>query len=188
MNNVDGINCGDITTQYVKKCWTRIGSVTLGAEGTTANFSGLDGDRDVLYMVRAAVKAGTTNAGQMQVNFNSDTGNNYGVQHLNAQNTTVSAARRTGDSKIFFEPVNGSLPSGYYALLEFLMFAASGQIRLFVGSEIAQITGTTVAHLYLAAMVWNNSANNLTSMSFVGQNSGYAAGSIWEIYALRPNG
>jgi hypothetical protein len=185
-NFTGGTPTGVITTPYIQGSWVRVGSQVLTGTTTSVTFSGLDGDRDVIYCLSGVVLGAAGTSGNIaQLHFNSDAGTNYGYQRLTATDTTVAAARGT-DTKNSLT----NFTAGYYGHFNHLVFAKSGFIRPSINQYIDRVTGTTITQLACYGQSWNNTANNITSMlidSDYGANA-FAAGSQFDLYALRPGG
>jgi len=184
-NFTGGTPTGSITTPYIKGSWVRVGSSVLGGAASSVTFSGLDGDRDVVYYLSGQTQA-SGGANQASARFNADTGGNYGQQWLSGKSTTVAAARRTGDTRIDFN-ANSVPAQNSYSQYGFMLFAKSGFVRPSILTMVSEAAGTTVAELYTAGCVWSDTANNMTSLAISTPNN-FAAGSQFDLWALRPLG
>lgn len=181
-NFSSGTPTGTVTTPYVKGSWIRVASSVLGSPASSITFSGLDGDRDVVYYLAGSAKAsgGTINSSMI---INSDSGTNYGRQNLDAATTSITAARVTGLAAIdgFYAT------SGNYCFLEEILFSKSGFVRPVIKSMAFDVSGTTVAGIESNGQVWNNTGSNITSLAISTANN-FATGSQLDLYALRPGG
>lgn len=179
----DGIKTGVINTSGIKNAWIRHDSQTLASPASSVTFTGLDGDNDVLYLVKGTNKTASATAAINTLVINSDTGANYGRQILYANNTTVGATRLTSDSAMLF--FGSASDQNEYDCYNILLFAPKGFIRPVISQCVNEINGTTVDYLFLAGHSWNNTADNITTLSIVSsQNNGIAAGSTFELYKL----
>ncbi len=180
-NFTNGTPTGVITTPYIKGAWLRVGSQVLTGTASSITFSGLDGDRDVLYMFSGMEKANTGNSAmEMKIN-NNQTG---GYQYLTGQSTSVAGARGFGFGSLY----TGVTNPGDYSLIEGILFAKSGYIRPMINVGENDISGTTIAGLSIFGQSWNNSVDNITAISFDRGGALFDIGTQIDLYALRPNG
>jgi hypothetical protein len=184
-NFTNGTPTGVITTPYIKGAWVRVGSQVLGSAASSVTFSGLDGDRDVVYYLSIQWKASGACACLVRPN-NSSTASTYGQQTLLAQNTTFSAARAIASNSI----VVGwdGTTSGLQTRAGILLFAKSGFIRPSIRDTVENINGTTVTTLLNQGGSWNNTSDNITSIVCSTDANNFDTGSQFDLYALRPNG
>ena len=186
-NFTGGTPTGTINTPYIKGAWVRVGSQVLTGTASTVTFSGLDGDRDVIYYYTHSIKAKTaTYSGKIQ--FNADVGTNYGGQYLQAANTTIAGLRRTGYEWIPMS-YNGAT-TGQLDQASVLIFAKKGFVRPTIMWNAEGIATTTVTGINVLGGVWN-SADNITSIKIdprAGAACDFEVGSQFDLYALRPNG
>lgn len=117
-----------------------------------------DGDTDEVYLIDAFFVADTTGTRGVTLEMNGDTGSNYGYQYLRGQNTTISAARNTSDTKF---PIM-TAPGPFNCLL----YAKSGNERVLSFTRNEPTTGTTVNNVFAYGASWNNTGSNLTSLVF----------------------
>lgn len=178
-------NCGAISTPYIKGSWVRVGSSILGSPATSIPFT-VNGDRDVFYILKGAIRTASSTAAHHYITFNSDGGSNYGFQYLNMNNTTISAA--TGASTSINTALNTDAQNTY-RMFKILIYAKSGYVRPLIIETMRNITGTTVTESHMAGHVWNNTVDNLIDITLAStQTNGIDTGSQVELYALRPNG
>jgi hypothetical protein len=182
-NFTNGTPTGVITTPYIKGAWVRVGSQILSSSASSVTFSGLDGDRDVLYYASAQIKAtgGSTGGGIRPNNVSSTV---YGYQMLSGSNTTVSAARDTAYSG-FLSGYSGT-SAGNYHFVEHLFFAKTGFVRPNLCITQEDVNGTSIGAVRIFGESWNNTTDNVTSIVFSAGN--FDTGSQFDLYALRPNG
>lgn len=185
-NFTNGTPTGIITTPYIQGSWYRVQSTTHGSDVANFTWSSLDGDRDVLYLLTFLYKGGGA-SGSANITINGDTGANYGEQNLYANLTTASASRNTAQSRW---RTSISAGANRYYTGYFLIFAKTGQVRTAVGQTLDNALTTTPSYNNAFGCVWNNTANNITSITFTDPNAGsqILTGSQFNLYALRPNG
>lgn len=186
-NFTNGTPTGSITTPYIKGAWVRVASNTLSVAGNSIPLTGLDGDRDVIYLIKSRIKCANELNGvdTAYIKLNSDTGNNYGYQYLAASNTSVAAARTTGYGKFnACEAGNANYEGSFDAVL----FAKSGFVRPMILNQMNNINGATVGAIRTIGEVYSNTADNITGLTVFPYQNNFAAGSYVEAYALRPNG
>jgi hypothetical protein len=111
---------------------------------------------------------------------------NYGYQYVDATDTTVSAARSAANH---LYPGGGSIAASNYGQANLFLFAKSGFIRPTLSNYVYGISGTTVTNTGAFGDVCTNTADNITSLTILDAfGVGYAVGSQFDLYALRPNG
>lgn len=182
-NFTNGTPTGVINTPYIKGSWVRVGSSVLGSAASSVTFSGLDGDRDVLYYLSSSIKAASA-TGDIKINLNNDTGNNYGYQRLTGTNTTVAAARAT--PSCLYGGVTGT--NAYSSQHNTLLFAKQGFLRPAITQTINDITGTTVTAIWTLGQSYSVTNTNITEIDIAVTTNNFDTGSQFDLYALRPNG
>lgn len=183
-NNVPiATETGKISTPYIKGTWVRIGSQILTSPTSSITFSGLDGDRDVIYLWNVSCLAAANLAG-IYIRPNNDSAVNYGHQFLRGQNSSLQGDRGT---QSYFGGTGYGVDIGNIGFYKSILFAKSGFVRPCLTNELANIYGTTVTNVTLTADAWNNSIDNITSL-VISASANFAIGSQFELYALRPNG
>jgi hypothetical protein len=158
----------------------------LGADATSVTITS-DGDRDVLYYISASIVNGYAGSVEYYLRPNNVSTNTvYGYQYFQGGNVTVNADNvTTGISGI---DISGNI-NGSQAQTDIFLFAKSGFVRPLLVSRADRISTTTVTGTIQMGEVWNNTADNITSLVFFAdQTNGFKAGSTIEVYALRPNG
>ena len=133
----------------------------LGAAVTSISITGLEGDIDKEYkLIIRGIDKDTT--GYWILRFNSDSDSNYGYQRIKAQDSSASASRGTSSTLMY---VGLTETDGNITFSETDIYAVSGNERTVISCTIESITGTTVASLNLWGQVWNNIADEITSMT-----------------------
>jgi len=138
------------------------------------------GDEDEEYkIVTRFVSAANSNYIVMRPN--NDSGANYGEQVLTGNGASISAARDTARTYI------GLLTSGAFVIgesghSELVLYAKSGYVRTSLLSATERISGTTVTYITLAGADWNNTIDNIRSLTVFGASGGLGVGSSIEIY------
>lgn len=153
----------------------------LGSSETDVTFSDLDGDVDVCYVLHGYVvpSGGSAEWMALRVNGSSDDSNHYGMFNLSqgggfgaGNNAFIGLGHVTGmsnDNPHFFH---------------FKFFAKSGKRRM--GSGI-WLDANSI-YLGLAGGVWQNSADNITSLTIHSRTASHlTAGSVFSLYKM-PNG
>jgi hypothetical protein len=184
-NFTNGTPTGVITTPYIKGSWVRVGSQVLGSAASSVTFSGLDGDRDVVYAYSCQYKASGGTLGGALIRLNSDSATNYGYQFAGATSTTIVAGRDGAQTGFYSGTATSAGACGYASGI---IFAKSGFIRPCVASVMETISGTTVTYMHTFGYSWNNTASNLTTLSVHATTNNFDTGSQFDLYALRPNG
>lgn len=134
----------------------------------------LNGDEDGWYTIIARFIS-ATNTNYLTLNFNGDTATNYGRRSINADNTTVANGNATGEAYMFFPALSHSANQNSFIVAN--MYAKAGSVRLLNFLAAGRISTTTVTNFQALSGVWNNTADNLTSMLFSSTNAnGIAVG------------
>jgi len=167
------------STNGTHKSWRQVYSNTLASAATSVTISGLDGNTDISYWIVARIIGGTT--ADIYLQPNGDTASNYGSQRLVGNNTTVSALRNTSETGLKFD----SVLANNVTMIKGILYAKSGYGRTFNGETMNQVTGTTINGVVRWDSVWNNTADNITSLVLLSSAaSGLGIGTFIEIYAL----
>jgi len=147
--------------------------------GTTAiTIFGLEGDTDEQYMLDVNIIDSNT-IGGISARLNGDSGTNYGTQYLYGVAASLTAARITNNTSINMgnTAVDGQVSSG-----RLILNAKSGYVRTGLTEKGRQITGTTVTQLLVDGQVWNNTADEVTSISVFAAADNFAVGSLISLY------
>jgi hypothetical protein len=183
-NFTGGTPTGQITTPYIKGSWVRVGASVLSGTAATTVFSGLDGDRDVVYYISACIKASGNTAPGVQLNSLTTNGN----QFLEAVSTGVTS-RRTAPNNYFNFAYENAVLSGHLAYYNHVIFAKTGFARCCLTSGAIDINGATVTEALCAGNVCTDTSANVTSITCSANAGGsFDTGSQFDLYALRPGG
>lgn len=132
--------------------------VTGSAVSSINTGSILNGDVDGWYTIIIMCVSGAD--ATHYIRPNGDTGANYGFLGTYAISTTVASASATGGTGMWA----GYNKTSKSSLSVFTMYAKSGAVRLGNATCASSINGTGVELLYGICSVWNNTADNITSM------------------------
>jgi hypothetical protein len=148
----------------VRNAWQQVYRTELAAPATSVTISGLTGNTDVLYRLRTRVKNSYNGTSNYGLRLNNDSGNNYGYQLIDGNENTIVAARDTSEAQM---DIGSTSTQNYLSYIDVLLFAKSGYLRTAIASSIHSISGTTIASLGLFGNVWTNTANEITSIVFL---------------------
>lgn len=140
-------------------CWEKVYETILTSAASSVSITGLEGDTDEQYMLdvlTVGVGFETT-----YLLLNGDTGSTYGHQQLVGNNTSLTANRAVVSVGFSL----GKADAGDIIPTHVLINAKSGFVRTCLTSNGREIDGTTVARLYVVGQSWNNTADELTSMT-----------------------
>ena len=179
----DGMKTGTLTPNKIEGAWERIYDSTLSSAATSVTISDLEGDTDCLYRLVTRGISGYAGSAFIQIQPNADaTTSNYGYQSLRGDSTTASAARATTYDGIL---------CGYSTAItrlffsDVLLYAKSGYERTALSNIVNNITGTTVSQINLTGGVWDNTADEITSLRLISsQADGLGIGTHIELYRL----
>lgn len=156
---------GDFTADVMQKVYEN----TLTASAASVTISGLSGDTDTLYnlLIRQVGGADQVWSG---FQFNADAGANYGVQALSGTDSSVAAYRETASNNGYLTLTASA--TGEKTQSETLIYGKSGTIKPNLITSVTGISGTTVPQIRLLGGVWNNSANEITSLKILADTAG----------------
>jgi len=180
-----GIKTGILNVQGAVNCgiMQKIYQTTLTEAATSVTISNLDGDTDTIYELRIRVINGNAGDTIYTLTMNTDTGANYGYQYIRGINAAVSAGRNSASGMVT-NAIDGGTTGRSFS--KTLLYVKSGYIRTGISEYIDTVSGTTVTVLGLKGLVWNNTADNITSIVLTAnQISGLGAGTVIELWALR---
>jgi hypothetical protein len=157
---------------------------TLTEAATSVTISGLDGNTDILYELECRFVNGYNgNTVYSGLANNDSTSSNYGRQSLYGESSTAGASRSTSAGRIFATYCSAL---NEIAMLEGILYVKSGYVRTSLVKEIRSITGTTVYTLQFHGYCWNNTADNITSLVILAdQTNGLGIGTYIRLKALR---
>ena len=147
----------------------------LASAQTSITISNLDGDNDKEYFLIARIINGYNGGTFYYARPNNDSGSNYGFQMIRGADSTTYASRFESDS---LSDIGYSASLNSLTLSETLLYAKSGYIRTAITKLAQSIVTTTVTGIKLTGQVWNNTADNITSLViFADQSNGFGIGS-----------
>ena len=150
---------------------------------TSKTFSNLHGDTDLEYYIRARIVNGYNGAINIQSRLNNDSGNNYGFQNFSGADTATAAARDTSEAQLY---LSNTSAQNEIMVFEYTINAKSGVVRTIIGTSIDDISTTTVTKAWCFGQVWNNTADEITSIVFLSnQTNGIGAGSEISLWCRR---
>jgi hypothetical protein len=171
-----------VVGNFTADTWTRVYNTTLTSAATSVTISGLDGNTDEEYNLLIRAINNNASAAEYRLRFNNDTGSNYGKQNLRGTSTTADAIRSTGDDNAPLS-YRGTIAQNETILTDTLIYAKSGYVRTGINKNTTGISGTTVTALGLNGFVWNNTADNVTSLViYANQADGLGIGTTIELY------
>jgi len=181
-----GMKTGDLNIQGSLNCGVmqKIYQTTLASAATSVTISGLDGNTDTLYELRARIVNGYNGACGIYLRPNNDTTDtHYGGQKIYGSDSSAAANHNSGAAYYF----NGGFSTlNQLSFTNCFMYSKSGFIRVWINTGAEAISGTTVGYADLFGNVWNNTADNITSLVlFATQASGLGVGTTIELWALR---
>jgi len=183
-NDSAGMRLG--TTNVLGKaygCWQKIYDNTLSSAATTISISSLDGNTDVLWMFLGYFVSNYSGTGGANCALNSDTGTNYGRQYFQGVSSTLTAGRQTASTAHPWGGNGSALGEGSWE--RSLLYVKSGYVRVALYKFGNQIGGTTVTRCGVYGTCWNNTADNITSLTINGaQTNIIGIGSHYEIWRL----
>ena len=161
--------------------WKQIYTNTLSAAATSVTISGLTGDTGD-FKLEARIVNGYNGAANALLRINNDTGSNYGQQLLYGIGTANGAARGSATSILLTNASMLALADISQASLT--IQAKSGYVRSAIGEDATRIVGTSIYAINLSGYSWNNTADEITSLVVLAdQTGGLGIGSQITLYA-----
>jgi len=152
--------------------WTSNFTVPTAAYTTTAtppatqlDITGLDGNSEKEYEIIVNHVNGYNGTAALGMTINNDVATSYGYQYIRGVSATANAVRGTSTS--IFMAINSPTALGSVGLTEAKLYAKSGAVRTAVVKAAGNIATTTVTSIESTGWSWNNSVDNITSLSFV---------------------
>jgi len=176
------------TALYAGQDWQLVERKTVTEALTSYAFSNLTGDSETEYRLISYVKNGYAGGVIVKLNINADsTAGNYGYQMTRGVNTTASASRDTGATPYLGMVTTDS--SRNVSLSDVTISAKTGTIRVGLTKLVGCIAGTDIYNIDHHGWAWNNSANEITSLSVVAdQTGGLGVGTDLFLFARRLGG
>ena len=173
-------------TGELSQCINLIAETTLSATASNIEFTGLNGDTDVIYFLRTFIHAATTtNYIIYSLIFNGDSATNYGIQTLAGRNVTPSANRGTGQNYIEYNITGYDTITSIEAWNETIIYAKTGNERLTI-DEHSWGGGTLISDIALYGGIWNNTTATITSIKIYGSAvNAMGAGTNIQLWAKR---
>jgi len=139
------------------------------------NITGLDGDSDIIYELYFYVVPFGAIA-NIELTINYDSGANYYLVYIIGNGTTPTTSSGSGNYLVL-----AGVNAGTISIGKFTIFAKSGNYRSVSGyyqSSSGLDTGIRTG-------MWNNSADNITSIQLTASSNSFNTGSYFKLYKKR---
>ena len=182
---LDTMKTGDIDPQgTIEGAWELIAETDItGSAATTFTWSGLTGDTDCVYKIKGFNKNSYAGAMAVYVRLNNDSGTTSGYQYMKSEDavdTAISASNNT-----YFTILNLAELESDISFGECVLYAKSGENRMGITLAAQAVTGEDVDEVTMWGSIWNNSADEVTSITVVAsQADGLGIGSHYELWRL----
>jgi hypothetical protein len=159
-----------------------ISSTTLGSAQSSIGFTSIPGTYKSLQIrgINKSNSGGATVSLNMQ--FNSDTGTNYGIHTLSSDGTTVSAYGQ-GAYTSTLGPLSGGQANTFGAfifdILDYASTTKNKTVLMFGGVD----ENTSGAYIRLASSVWVNTSA-ITSITMKPASNSFGAGTTFALYGI----
>lgn len=168
----------------ISNYWHLVTSTILSSAATSTTISSLTGDTAKEYRILFRAVNGYAGANVYSLRPNNDSGSNYGHQNVTGNSGTMACSRNTSATGFV---IGEGAASGDMCISEIFLHAASGYRRLMLCKHSMSVSGTTVTQINDYASVWNNTANEITSLVFLSnQTNGLGIGTQIIIYRRVP--
>ena len=141
--------------------FNKISDQEIGTAVQTVAFSSLTGNTADTYLLRGVVKSGAA-SNQIYLRLNADAGTNYGRLYIKTDGTTVTTGLNASGAVSNLMIFGDSVADGAYVTFEATIQAKSGIPRTATG-----FGGVAGSHFFLSTGQWNNTADEITSISVV---------------------
>ena len=131
---------------------------------TSVIVSGLDGNTDLTYMIHTRFVANSAGGCDYLIRPNNDNAAaNYGYLVINSTASTLSSGQYTS-----FQGMSSgnTQASSQTSSCRSFLYAKTGVIRHLLSDCMEAVNGTTVGYKDQYGSVWNNTATNITSLTF----------------------
>lgn len=129
-------------------------------------FRNLRGNRDKFYIVRTRIVNGNSDNPVYVIRPNGAT-SGYGYQQLEGAGSAVGASRGT-DITGFYAGQNAG--QGHITMGEVFIYAKAGYARTAISKSLYGVSGTDIAGLNLFGGVWDNTDDEVTSLTVTSYN------------------
>lgn len=149
-----------------------------GVRATTASsiaITGLNGDVDKEYQLISKNVQGYSGASGVYVDFNGDTGANYGYQYIMGLSSNSSAGRATDQNNLINICFNRAL--GDSSLSETNIYSKSGNVRTAINKLLDGADVTTITSISMWGYAYSDTTNNIASIDITAQPGGIGVGS-----------
>lgn len=172
--------------EFKADCWVKVFETTItGSAANSVDITGLNGDTDDKYLILAFIKNDdTSDVNSYRLQFNNDTGNNYGYQYLHARGSSELGSRRTEVSAILSGTSGDADNDDRLCMARMLVHARSETNRIVQVQSLGRAgDGTAMDRYSIITGVWDNNTDELTSMKLIADNNnGYGVGTHVVVY------
>lgn len=159
--------------------WKRISTIELGADSQSINFTGLNGDTDITYMLIYRILGGASGH-SLRIRLNNDSTANYSDNYFYGV-TSITGIVNNANS-------GGYLTSGTSLKThgKIIINAKSGYIRTLLTESGGVDASNNIAESGFSRVVWKNTVDNITSIDIVASSAAMIlTGSRAELWARR---
>jgi len=154
----------------------KVARIDVTSDATQADFTGLDGDSDGLYILVFYIKNTSGTNANYGFRFNDDTGTNYNWRELHGAGNDEYTSYGTGVDFARFS----NCETGHYSFGVIWLCPKTGQQRLYSGHYRDESD-----RIFVIGGEWTNTADNITKISLVASETGaISAGSWFILYKL----
>ena len=154
-----------------------ISSTTLGSNTQTITFSSIPGTYTDLRVIANASYA-TGGVDNVDLRFNSDSGNNYSWTYIIGDGTSATSGRFSNYSSSYFWQLPTTSGAMSMLVLDIMSYANTNVFKTFLSSSAAG--GYRVSRW---VGLWR-STNAITSVSIIGQ-ANFSSGSTFSLYGIK---
>lgn len=155
-----------ITNKYNEELhnFENIVNYTLDSSTSRVEFSGLNGDNDIIYKINCRFLATSllVSTNSIYLHCNGDSGSNYGYESIIAYNTTTSAG--TGSPTGFFVSFYEGAFNMQYS--NNILFAKTGYERTILTKFGSFAVSELIRRLEKYGQIWNDISSTITSLVF----------------------
>jgi hypothetical protein len=177
-NNID-------VSGTVSNTWNRIALSEIASATGSIEFTGLNGDTDIMYKLICRIVDGENVVLNYNMIFNGDSSGSYGYQYLAGQSTSVFALRLTSQTAMLVgSDSSNTTPS--YCFSETLLYAKTGYERLALTDFLREGNGTYILQNFYLGQIWSDTSSTITSIKiYADTTTALGVGTYVELWARR---
>jgi hypothetical protein len=164
---IDNLEIGTATSAN-NSLWFLEAETTLNSQTTRIEFTGLNGDTALEYMIIARFTGTGTSARYYFMGMNTESSTNYGFQILSGETNTAIAGRTNSTSAIRIGRASILTTTASYnsGIVKINLHPQTGIERTSISMGGNEAWGTNINGAYFVGGVWDNAVDTITALTF----------------------